>query len=65
MIFEQRERNRRLLLRLKGIDSGHPLIGPAIVEFHLTDLCNLSCQYCWYYGLGVPNPPAGKNHFSF
>jgi len=65
MILERRERNRRSLLRLKGVESARPFIGPATVEFHITDLCNLACQYCWYYGLGVPNPPTGKNHLPF
>jgi len=50
MILERRERNRDRYLRLKGVESARPFIGPATVEFHITDLCNLACQYCWYYG---------------
>ena len=65
MILNRQELNRRSVLRLKGIEAGQALIGPATVEFHLTDLCNLSCKFCWYYGLGVPNPPTGKEHLSY
>lgn len=62
MTLDQREFKRRLVLRLKGVESGQPLIGPATVQIHLTDLCNLACQYCYYYGLGSTHRPTGKNH---
>ncbi len=65
MILDRREIDQRSLLRLKGVESGRPLIGPATVEFHLTDFCNLTCKYCWYYGLGITNRPSGKNYLPF
>lgn len=65
MILDQREQKRRLLLRLKGIESGRPLIGPATVQLHLTDLCNLACRYCYYYGPDSTHRPTGKNHLPF
>ncbi len=49
MILEPREQKRRLLLRLKGVESGRSPIGPATVNLHLSDLCNIACKYCWYY----------------
>ena len=65
MRLEPREEKRRLLLRLKGIESGRPLIGPATVHLRLTDLCNLACQYCWYYGPGSSLRPTAINHLPF
>lgn len=65
MILDAHELKRRLVLRLKGIESGRPLIGPATVQIHLTDLCNLACQYCYYYAPDSPNRPSGKNHLAF
>jgi MoaA/NifB/PqqE/SkfB family radical SAM enzyme len=65
MVLDEREQRRRLLLRLKGIESGRPLIGPAVMHLRLTDLCNLRCQYCWHYGPHNPHPPSGKNHLDF
>jgi len=65
MILDKRELNRRLLLRLKGIETGQALIGPATVHLRLTDLCNLACPYCWYYGAGSVFRPTGKNHMPF
>ncbi|MDP2653373.1 MAG: radical SAM protein [Candidatus Omnitrophota bacterium] len=65
MNFDRREIARRLILRLKGIEVGRALIGPATVQIHVTDLCNLRCQYCYYYGPGTEHRPTGKNHLSF
>ncbi|MDE1919903.1 MAG: radical SAM protein [Candidatus Omnitrophica bacterium] len=65
MILDLRERQRRLFLRLKSIESGCALIGPATVQLQLTDLCNLECQYCWYYGPGSAIRPSGKNHLPY
>lgn len=65
MILDQREQKRRLLLRLKGIESGRSLIGPATVNLHLTDLCNIACKYCWYWAPGSAFRPTGKNHLPF
>jgi len=65
MILDQRKLKRRLLLRLKGVESVRPVIGPAIVEFHLTDLCNLACRYCFYDRSKLSRRPAGKNHLPF
>jgi len=65
MILDQRKLKHRLALRLKGIESGQPLVGPATVQLHLTDLCNLRCQYCYYYGPDSSHRPTGKNHLSF
>jgi MoaA/NifB/PqqE/SkfB family radical SAM enzyme len=62
MNLDALELKRRLVLRLKSIESGQLLIGPATVQIHLTDLCNLSCQYCYYYGPQSPHRPTGKNH---
>lgn len=65
MILDQREQKRRMLLRLKGIASGRALTGPATVHLRLTDLCNLACQYCWYYGPNSTLRPSGKDHFPY
>lgn len=65
MILDQREIKRRLLLRLKGIEAGRALIGPATVQLHLTDLCNLACRYCYYYGPDTNHRPTGKNHLPY
>jgi MoaA/NifB/PqqE/SkfB family radical SAM enzyme len=65
MILDPREQKRRLLLRLKGVESQRPLIGPATVNLHLTDLCNIACKYCWYWGPGSALRPTGKNHLPF
>jgi MoaA/NifB/PqqE/SkfB family radical SAM enzyme len=65
VILDQREQKRRLLLRLKGIEAGRPLIGPATVQLHLTDLCNLACKYCYYYGPDSTHRPTGKNHLPY
>jgi len=65
MILDSREQKRRLLLRLKGVESGRVLIGPSVVNVHLTDLCNLACQYCWYYGPGTPHQPTKKKHMPY
>lgn len=64
MMLDARELKRRLVLRLKSIESGRPLIGPATVQVHLTDLCNLACQYCYYYAPDSDHRPTGKNHLS-
>lgn len=65
MRLDQRELKRRSLLRLKGIESGRSLIGPATVHLRITDLCNLACPYCWYYGEGSALRPAGKTHLPY
>lgn len=65
MILEPKEQRRRMLLRLKGIEGGRALIGPAIVSLHVTDLCNAACRYCWHYAPGSPHKPAGHNHLPF
>ncbi len=65
MTLDQRELKRRLVLRLKGVESGQPLIGPATVQIHLTDLCNLACQYCYYHGPESTHRPAGRHHLPF
>lgn len=65
MTLDQRELKRRLVLRFKGVEARQPLIGPATVQLHLTDLCNLACQYCYYYGPGSTHRPTGKNHLPF
>lgn len=65
MIFDQHEAKRRLVLRLKSVESGRLLIGPERIHFRLTDLCNLTCQYCWEYGINNPHRPTGKNHLPF
>jgi MoaA/NifB/PqqE/SkfB family radical SAM enzyme len=36
-------------LRLKGILSGKPLIGPRAVNIHLTNACDRKCCFCWYF----------------
>ena len=65
MIHGPRELKRRMLLRLKGVESSRALIGPATVELHLTDVCNLACRYCWYHAPDSAWRPAGKNHLPF
>ncbi len=64
MILDPHELKRRQLLRLKGIESGRALIGPAMVQVHLTDRCNLACRFCYYFAPGSPNIPVGANHLS-
>lgn len=39
----------RDLLRLRGVVTGYPLIGPRSVNIHLTNVCNLACRFCWYH----------------
>lgn len=65
MIQNQRELKRRLVLRLKGADSGRTYIGPATVQIHVTNQCNLTCQYCYYHSPGSLLRPAGENHLPF
>jgi MoaA/NifB/PqqE/SkfB family radical SAM enzyme len=65
MILDEREQKRRLLLRLKGVESNRPLIGPATVNLHVTDLCNIACKYCWYWSPGSALRPSGKTHLPF
>lgn len=65
MSFDQRESKRRLVLRLKGVESGRPLIGPATVQIHVTDRCNLACQYCYYHGPESTHRSRGNNHLPF
>jgi radical SAM protein with 4Fe4S-binding SPASM domain len=65
MTFDQRELKRRLVLRLKGIEEGRALIGPATVQIHLTDVCNLECKYCYYFGPGSAIRPTSKNHLPY
>lgn len=62
MFLDQHELKRRMVLRLKSMESGQLLIGPSTVQLHLTDLCNLRCQYCYYYGPNSEHRPTGKNH---
>ncbi len=64
MILDPHELKRRQLLRLKGIESGRALIGPEVVQIHLTDRCNLACRFCYAYAPGSPNVPIGVNHLS-
>ncbi len=52
-------------MRLESLKSGRLLIGPEKVHFRLTDLCNLTCQYCWEYGPNNTDRPTGKNHLPF
>lgn len=65
VILDSHELKRRLVLRLKSMESGRLLIGPETVHFRLTDLCNLTCHYCWEYGPNNPDRPTGKNHLPF
>ena len=43
-------------LRFLGAVNDKPLVGPRNINIHITDVCNLSCIYCWY------NYPASKRH---
>ena len=36
-------------LRLCGVLKNRVFIGPKTVSIHLTNICNLSCLYCWYH----------------
>jgi MoaA/NifB/PqqE/SkfB family radical SAM enzyme len=65
VIQDPHELKRRSLLRLKSVSSPRPLIGPATVQFHITDLCNLACQYCFYHGAGTTHRPSGKKYLPF
>jgi len=62
MIIDPRELKRRQILRLKGIESGKALIGPAEVQVHITDRCNINCKFCYYFAPGSPHTPVGVNH---
>lgn len=64
MILDARELKRRQLLRLKGIEQGRALIGPAVVQVHVANKCNLSCKFCYYFAPGSPNVPVGANKLS-
>jgi len=65
MILDEREGKRRSLLRLKGVGTNRALIGPATVNLHVTDLCNIACKYCWYWAPGSALRPSGKTHLPF
>jgi MoaA/NifB/PqqE/SkfB family radical SAM enzyme len=65
MVLDEHEIKRRLLLRLKSIESGRLLIGPATVRLHIMDLCNLHCHFCWEHRPGTPYRATSKNNFSF
>ena len=65
MILDQRELKRRMLLRLKGVELPRPLIGPETVQFHITELCNIKCQYCGYHGAGTTHHQTGEKHMPF
>lgn len=64
MILDAGELKRRQILRLKGIGLRQPLIGPAVVQVHLANRCNLSCRFCYYFAPGSPNVPIGANTLS-
>ena len=65
MILDQRELKRRLLLRLKGVELPRPLIGPEMAQFHITEMCNIKCQYCGYHGAGTTHRPSGEKHMPY
>jgi MoaA/NifB/PqqE/SkfB family radical SAM enzyme len=65
MRVSEAELKERAVLRLKGVKAGKPLIGPEIVQLHVTNKCNLSCQYCFYHSpLNQGKGPACR-HFPF
>ncbi len=37
------------LLRLKGVVQGKPLVGPRTVNVHVTNACDRTCSFCWYF----------------
>ncbi len=37
------------LLRWKGYLDDAVYTGPEVVNFHLTNFCNLGCKFCWYH----------------
>jgi MoaA/NifB/PqqE/SkfB family radical SAM enzyme len=57
------KRSRKDLLRLKGILTDRVFVGPRMVRVLITNVCNLSCRYCFFYGdkkdsLSRPSAPA-------
>lgn len=38
-------------LRLAGVIKDNLFIGPRKVSFHVTNICNLRCIYCWYHSV--------------
>jgi len=65
MNVNRHELKRRLFLRLKGANENKLFIGPEIVQFHLTNQCNLACRYCWYHSPGSRLHPFQTIHFPF
>lgn len=53
------------LLRLKGILQNNVFIGPKQTCIHLTNVCNLSCKYCWYYFNAKAREKIIKKHLNF
>lgn len=56
---------RRSLLRLKGIESGQALIGPATVQLDLTNVCDMACRFCHHFAPDSPYLPVSENNLSF
>jgi len=52
---EKMEQLSRSRLRFLGVINNTPLVGPRNVNIHITNVCNLNCNYCWY------NYPGNKN----
>ncbi len=36
-----------------------------MVQFHITELCNLTCQYCYYHGPGSTHVKSGENFMPY
>ncbi|MEI8011204.1 MAG: radical SAM protein [Candidatus Omnitrophota bacterium] len=52
MILDLKEKRKRFLLRVAGVRQGKVYVGPETVHFHLTNKCNLRCQFCWAHAPG-------------
>ncbi|MDZ4243130.1 MAG: radical SAM protein [Candidatus Omnitrophota bacterium] len=50
------------MLRLKGVEAGQALIGPAQVVLFLTNRCNLACKFCQFHAPGSAQSPSGTIH---
>ena len=48
-VKSRHQREKKDILRWKGFKSDKLYVGPRLVNFHLTNVCNLTCRFCWYH----------------
>ncbi len=54
MILDVLQLEQRYQKRIAGVRDKKVYIGPEIVDIHINNSCNLSCQYCWTHAPGNP-----------